>query len=246
MSATISSLTAAQAVLLIFIANVFLVIAFVFGGSLLAGRKSETSLFDTTWKELSGTVISIFFNTTFCLLFFLLYKNDVLQFKTDFNYSVALDFFILFLGLDLLYYLLHRLMHATILFPSIHTLHHSEKSSFPLYFFVRHPLEIFFGALILFTVIWIYPVNVYALLIYLLFFTFSGIIRHLNAEIFPLWWQKVPVLNLFVTSTFHLLHNQKLNVNFGCSTIWWDKLFGTLDEKYREEFVHFRRKSNGL
>lgn len=246
MSATFSSLTAAQAVLLLFIANVFLVIACVFGGSLLAGSKSETSLFDATWKEFSVTIVTVLFNTAVCLLFFLFYKNDVLHIKKDFNYTVMSDFFILFLGLDLLFYLLHRLMHGTFLFSSIHSLHHSEKSSFPLYFFVRHPFESFFAALILFTVIWFYPVNLYSLLFYLLFFTFFGIIRHLNAEIFPLWWQKVPLINLLVTSTFHILHDEKLNVNFGCCTILWDKLFGTLDENYREEFVHFRQKSTGL
>ena len=83
--------------------------------------------------------------------------------------TVALFFFYHF---ALFYF--HRAMHRPRLFRAFHHLHHRFKAPMFLDALYEHPVELLYGALVLVTPLFLFPVNLYG---YLLFFAIVGVHR---------------------------------------------------------------------
>jgi sterol desaturase/sphingolipid hydroxylase (fatty acid hydroxylase superfamily) len=69
-----------------------------------------------------------------------------------------------------------------------------------------------------------------------------GMLGHLSIEPFPRYWLRIPGLKLICTSTFHYIHHQNGNYNFGFYTTIWDRIGNTLAPDYKEQFLKNKEK----
>ncbi len=139
----------------------------------------------------------------------------------------------LVVGLDLLFYLLHRMEHYTRLFWAVHVTHHSsEKMNFTVAFraSVFQPLYrfMFFIPLVFLGFKPIDILFVYSLTMFWTLFVHTEFIGKLG------WMEYI-----FVTPSHHRVHhasNEKyLDKNMGQLFIIWDRLFGTFQEELPAE-----------
>jgi lathosterol oxidase len=112
-----------------------------------------------------------------------------------------------------------------------------DEATIPISLFVLHLLEVagFGGLMIAFLLL--YPMTVGGLVAYLSLNVLFGTLGHSGVEPFARNLRSVPVLRLIGTSTFHAEHHEHPKYNFGFYTLFWDKLFGTLDPEYTARFI---------
>ena len=133
-------------------------------------------------------------------------------------------------------YVLHRMAHNRILFSIMHRTHHRYERLRPMTLFALSPVEnLGFGFLWL-VVIAVYPASWLGMSTYLAINVAFGAIGHLSVEPFPPSWKNIPILNYISTSSFHAQHHLDRDHNFGFYTLIWDKLFGTLSPRYKQDF----------
>jgi lathosterol oxidase len=138
-----------------------------------------------------------------------------------------LDVAVLFVAMDFLMYVFHRVAHLRWLFPLVHATHHHYDRPRPLNLFVLNPAEVLgFGGLWL-GVLCLYPATWAGILIYLTINLIFGTLGHLGVEPFPRAVARWPVLRHLGSSTFHADHHGDRDVNFGFYTDVWDRLFRT-------------------
>ena len=68
----------------------------------------------------------------------------------------------------------------------------------------------------------------------------NNVNSHLGYELLPAWWLRVPLLSWSASATYHNLHHQRLNGNYGLFFRFWDRAFGTELTGYEEAFVDRR------
>jgi sterol desaturase/sphingolipid hydroxylase (fatty acid hydroxylase superfamily) len=181
-----------------------------------------------TRKEWQVALLTLLINSLITLAGFLLWRRGIITLHTGFSFRILVVFVVLFLGMDLLMYLFHYLVHKTFLYGLIHRLHHQYREPQPIALFVLHPVETLgFGSLWLGLMI-VYPANINAVVIYLSLNVLFGVLGHSGIEPFPASWQKQPLLKYIGSATFHYQHHQHEGYNFGFYTSIWDRLFGTL------------------
>jgi sterol desaturase/sphingolipid hydroxylase (fatty acid hydroxylase superfamily) len=186
------------------------------------------------WFLAVGCVLLNIVVTTLGLL---LWRGGVINLRQSLDWRSGLDILVLFLTMDFLMYIFHRVAHLRLFFRYIHSTHHIFTEVRPLTLFALNPLENFgFGALWL-VVITVYQASWLGITVYLSLNIIFGLIGHLGVEPFPSWWVKVPIIKLISTSTFHAQHHQEISYNFGFYTLFWDKLFGTLSPHYPQNFA---------
>lgn len=229
-----------QAVFVILAENVAIFLsAIAFGGWLkrrYAHRPVALAPDELAGGEIAVAAGTVALNTVTTLIGLVLWRNGVIQFRTDVGMRAWFDVVVLLIVMDLLMYGLHRFAHHPRVFPWLHRLHHGFDRPRPLTLFVLHPLEnIAFGLLWL-AVIALYPTSWLGMSIYLALNVLFGTIGHLGVEPFPTWWATTPGLRLIAGSTFHARHHQDLGCNFGFYTLIWDQLFGTLGADYATAF----------
>lgn len=185
-------------------------------------------------QELLTAISSVFTCTIITVIGLLLWRAEIIRFRTDTGLWAWLDVLALLLIMDLAMYFLHRLAHASLFYSWLHRLHHDFDRPRPLTLFILNPLEnLSFGFLWL-IVISLYQSSWMVMSIYLMLNVLFGTMGHLGVEPFPVWWGKVPVLRYIGGSSFHARHHQDLSCNFGFYTLIWDRLFGTLRKDYFE------------
>jgi lathosterol oxidase len=129
------------------------------------------------------------------------------------------------------YYWLHRAMHSPKIYKTVHKVHHQSLSTTPWTAFSFHPWESILEALIVPIILIIVPVNIYVLLFYLIFMTFSSVVNHLDIEIYSASFRKSTFGKLWIDATHHHFHHKEFNTNFGLYFTFWDKLMGTESRK---------------
>ncbi len=189
---------------------------------------APTLLDSVTRQEWWVALLTLLINSLITLAGFLLWREGIITLHTGFSFRILVDFVVLFLGMDLLMYLFHYMVHKTFLYDLIHRLHHQYREPQPIDLFVLHPVETLgFGSLWLGLMIF-YPANFNAVFLYLSLNVLFGVLGHSGVEPFPAGWQKQPLLKYLGSATFHWQHHQHEGYNFGFYTSVWDRLFGTL------------------
>lgn len=156
-----------------------------------------------------------------------------------------LDSFVLFFIMDAFMYWFHRIAHIQFIFNLVHKLHHQYDKPQPITLFVLNPFEtIGFGGLWL-IVICIYQSSLNGMIFYLILNTFFGLVGHIGVEPYPRNWFALPFVRNITTSTFHILHHQNPEFNFGFYTSFWDTWFHTLHPEYQKHFELYSSKANG-
>ncbi|MGI4875346.1 MAG: sterol desaturase family protein [Janthinobacterium lividum] len=178
-------------------------------------------------QQLGLATCTLLLNTGITFAGFLLWQQGIITIREEVSYRIAVDFVVLFLGMDLLMYGFHYAIHHTVLYRWVHTQHHAYTEPQPLDLFVLHPIETLgFGTLWL-LLIAVYPANFLAISAYLTANVLFGVLGHSGVEPFPAAWAHRPLLRYLGSSGFHFQHHQDVHHNFGFYTSLWDHLFGT-------------------
>lgn len=114
-----------------------------------------------------------------------------------------------------------------------HGAHHSFKKLNALNFGLNHPLELFFLAIPAALMEVIFGVELAAVGASILLVTQASIV-HSNLNMSSKWVDWV-----FTTNRHHIRHHSVVledsNINYGCGTLIWDRVFGTfIDSSTRE------------
>ena len=131
------------------------------------------------------------------------------------------------LSFELYFYGLHRLLHVRGVYRRIHAVHH--RSVFPsgLGGLVLHPVEAFLIMAFVPLAMWLVPIHLVSLTCVSAYLSGSIWVAHSDAEWFPVWWERVPVLNWYVTPRVHARHHARGVWNFGSTLSICDRVFGT-------------------
>ena len=137
---------------------------------------------------------------------------------------------------DAYFYWTHRLMHHPLLFDRFHRLHHESQSPSPWAAYAFAPLEAVIQALFLTILIFVLPLHVTVIYLFMLHMIVRNVVGHSGFELFPRGLPAHAVLGALTTNTHHDLHHSSRGYNYGLYFTWWDRLAGTEHPDYREVF----------
>ncbi len=133
---------------------------------------------------------------------------------------------------DFYFYWTHRFMHHPRIFKIFHRVHHLSTNPSPWAAFAFHPLEALVEAGILPVLVFIMPMNRFAVLIFFVISTVINVYGHLGYEIYPEWLIKSSAGKWLNTSVSHNMHHKYFKGNYGFYTRVWDVVFGTVNPDY--------------
>jgi lathosterol oxidase len=217
----------------------------IFGGSILLcwvlGVAFKGKRIFDRWEplrsiEVMAAVSAVVLNSAVSVAGWWLWAHGLITLRSAGIFRSVADCLFMVLAMDLGMYGFHRVAHHPVIFRIVHRFHHRHEATNPISLFVLHPIEVIgFGSLmILFLVL--YPMSFGGLMGYLTLNILFGTLGHSGVEPFPATIGRLPVLRLIGTSTFHAEHHEHPKYNFGFYTLFWDKLFGTLDPEYHRRF----------
>ena len=190
---------------------------------------------DQVKKEIYWSIISSAIFAFFGALLYWLYLQDFTAIYLDpaeygFWY-LPVSIVAVLLVHETYYYWLHRAMHIPKIYKVVHKVHHNSLSSTPWTAFSFHPWETILEALILPIILLIIPLNIYVLLFYLIFMTFSSMVNHLDIEIYPASFRRSKFGKMWIDATHHHFHHKEFTTNYGLYFTFWDKWMGTESRK---------------
>lgn len=220
------------AALLFLVENLLIFTCSVYVGNLLSIRYAYRRIVPDPpkieAKEILFAISTILLNTVVTLLGLWLWRTGSIQFRDDIGFFALLDILILLLVMDAGMYFLHRIAHIPFIYRFAHRTHHKYDKPRPLTLFVLNPLEALgFGTLWL-LVLCVYDFSWVGMSIYLGLNVVFGTIGHLGVEPLSDKLLNSNMFNTMTTSTFHAMHHQNEDFNFGFYTSIWDRMFGTL------------------
>lgn len=143
---------------------------------------------------------------------------------------------IVFVVQDAYFYWLHRLLHTRFFMKHVHGAHHRFRNPTPFAAFAVHPIEgaaeVAFRPLIL----CLLPLHPIAIGIYVVASFVINVFGHGGVEVLPRGSTRGLITGLFNTPTHHYQHHKYVVSNFSLYFTWWDKLCGTEQAAYHEEF----------
>ena len=143
---------------------------------------------------------------------------------------------------DAYFYWTHRLMHHPRLFDRFHRLHHESHSPSPWAAYAFAPLEAVIQAMFLTILIFVLPLHVTVIYLFMLHMIVRNVIGHSGFELFPRGMPAHAVFGLLTTNTHHDLHHSSRGSNYGLYFTWWDRLAGTEHPRYHEVFDRVTRR----
>lgn len=165
------------------------------------------------------------------VIFFLLILPFLVTLETQSVGTILLDLFIILMFYDFFYYLSHRFwFHGQGRMRQVHAVHHQARTPTYLDAHYVHPVETAIGlALYMGSILvlapFLGPYSVITIVLSFLIFTNINIINHTHVDLdyFPfrtLTW---------ITKKHHVHHENMHKGNYATITLFYDKLFGTLD-----------------
>ena len=186
-------------------------------------------------KEIAWSVISSVIFAFVGTITYFLWKNNLTAIYLDPSHIgywyLPASLVIMMLIHETYYYWLHRAMHIPQIYKRAHKVHHQSLSPSPWTAFSFHPWESILEAVIVPLILIFLPVNVYVLLFYLIFMTFSSVINHLDIEIYPEFFRNSWIGKLCIDATHHHYHHKEFITNYGLHFTFWDRWMGTESKK---------------
>ena len=137
---------------------------------------------------------------------------------------------------DAFFYFIHRMFHRPFLFRWLHCGHHRSGDPTPLTSFAFDPPEAIIQALFFVSIVFLIPLHFVTLIAVLMTMTVWAVLNHLGFEIFPSSFPRHWLGKWFIGPTHHSIHHRKYTVHYGLYFTFWDKLLGTHDPNYENEF----------
>ena len=209
----------------------------IFANRFFSHRKFEWAINPVTSQDIILSVIAVILNSMIGVIGWVLWRNDLIKISFPSTMRSIFDTVVLLFCMDFAMYIFHRAAHLRVVYPSVHATHHSHISTNPISLFVLNPAEVLgFGGLLILLMMTI-PFSGISIIAYLTFNLIFGTMGHLTTEPLPSNAFSFKAMRLLGTSTFHALHHQHPNSNFGFYTTIWDRIFGTLDPEYDERIL---------
>jgi sterol desaturase/sphingolipid hydroxylase (fatty acid hydroxylase superfamily) len=129
---------------------------------------------------------------------------------------------------DAYFYVLHRVLHTRALYRTIHAVHHRSTAPTVLTAFAFHPVEALLIIAFMPAAMSLIPIHLVSLVVVSTFLSGSIVLAHCGHDVFPDWWQRIPVLNWYVTPRIHEAHHRRRDCNYSATLSIFDRAFGTL------------------
>ncbi len=155
---------------------------------------------------------------------------------------LGVSFVVLVVLQDAYFYFTHRAMHHKKVFALVHRVHHMSTSPSPWAAYAFSPIEALVHAAFVPLVLLVVPVHTLVLFAFLGFMIVRNVLGHLGVELFPRGFTRSRVGQWSTTTTHHDLHHRAPRYDFGLYFTWFDRLFGTTDPRYHDEFERPSRK----
>jgi sterol desaturase/sphingolipid hydroxylase (fatty acid hydroxylase superfamily) len=146
---------------------------------------------------------------------------------------------------DAYFYIVHRLFHRPLLFRWVHRGHHRSGDPTPWTSFAFDPAEAIAQALFFVGIVFVMPLHFIALIAVLMTMSVWSVWNHLGFELFPAAFARHWFSKWLIGPTHHSIHHRKYTVHYGLYFTFWDKLFGTQDAQYENEFDGALQPSRG-
>ncbi|WP_026731345.1 sterol desaturase family protein [Fischerella sp. PCC 9605] len=137
---------------------------------------------------------------------------------------------------DTYFYFIHRMFHRPLFFRWMHYGHHRSGDPTPWSSFAFDPPEAITQALFFVGVVFIVPLHFITLVAVLITMTVWAVLNHLGFKLFPSSFKSYWLGRWFIGPTHHSIHHHKYTVHYGLYFTFWDKLLGTQDPNYENEF----------
>lgn len=186
-------------------------------------------------KEITWSIVSsVIFAFVGAVTYFLWDNNLTAIYLNPAEYGfwyLPVSLLIMMLIHETYYYWLHRAMHIPKIYKKVHKVHHQSLSPSPWTAFSFHPWESILEAVIVPLILIFLPVNIYVLLFYLIFMTFSSVVNHLDIEIYSDRFRRSSFGKMWIDATHHHFHHKEFITNYGLYFTFWDKWMGTESRK---------------
>lgn len=149
----------------------------------------------------------------------------------------GVSFIVILILQDTYFYFIHRLFHRPWLFKWLHRGHHLSGEPTPWTSFAFDPPEAIVQMLFFLGIVFIIPLHFITLLIALMIMTVWAVFTHLGFELFPSSFPSHWLGKWLIGPTHHSIHHRKYKLHYGLYFTWWDKLLGTHDPNYDNEFA---------
>ena len=114
---------------------------------------------------------------------------------------------------DAYFYWTHRLMHHPRLFHRVHRLHHESHSPSPWAAYAFAPVEAVIQAMFLTILIFVLPLHVTVIYLFMLHMIVRNVVGHSGFELFPRGTPAHALLGVLTTNTHHDLHHSAMGSN---------------------------------
>lgn len=157
---------------------------------------------------------------------------------------LGFSFVVVLILQDAYFYFIHRLFHHPSLFRCFHRGHHRSGDPTPWTSFAFDLPEAIFQSLFLIVIVFIIPLHFLTIIAVLMAMTVWTVWNHLGFELFPASFPHHWFTKWFIGPTHHSLHHRKYTVHYGLYFTFWDKLLGTQDPQYENEFDSALRRDS--
>lgn len=150
---------------------------------------------------------------------------------------IGFSFVVVLILQDGYFYLIHRTFHHPLLFKWLHHGHHRSLEPTPWTSFAFDLPEAIFQGLFFIGIVFLIPLHFITLIALLMTMTIWAVVTHLGIDPFPRSLMRDWLGKWFIGPTHHSIHHRKYRVHYGLYFTFWDKLLGTHDPSYEQEFL---------
>lgn len=210
------------------------------------GLRRSPPLWRSIQKDLELSVLSAVVFALCAALIISEYGWEVTRLYTDPHqyglWYLGASFVVVLLLQDTYFYFMHRMFHHPLLLRWLHQGHHRSGDPTPWTSFAFDLPEALIQSLFFVSVIFVVPLHIITLVAVLMTMTVWSVLNHLGFELFPSSFPRHWLGRWFIGSTHHSIHHRKYTVHYGLYFTFWDKMLGTDDPNYENEFDSVLRR----
>ena len=196
-------------------------------------------------RDISFSLVTTGIFGIYFILIFLVFKDDVKLFS-GFDHMPwwyhIISFGLMVIVHDTYFYWTHRLMHHPKLFRYFHLVHHKSHNPSPWAAYAFHPFEAIVEGGIIPLLAFLIPAYIPVFLLFFLFQLGVNVYGHTGFELFPKKFNTSWIGRWINTSVAHNMHHKHFNCNYSLYFMFWDRLMGTVHQKYDKVYHEVTRK----
>jgi sterol desaturase/sphingolipid hydroxylase (fatty acid hydroxylase superfamily) len=147
---------------------------------------------------------------------------------------------------DTYFYWMHRMMHHKKIYRQVHLVHHKSTNPSPWASYSFHFLEAIIEGLVIVPILFLIPMHLYTVSIFITLSFMINVYGHLGFEIVPARFRNSIWFKILNTSVYHNMHHSHVQGNYSLYFRHWDRWMKTENKNYEPYFdkILEQRKSN--